>query len=88
MSRQQCEGFQVYSKNTFYAVAWKDWYWFFNPNMTDHTLELTKNSTVIHVWNDVSKNTEVTLGANTAYEVVAKRNCPKIYWSRTNYEYF
>lgn len=88
MTHERCEGFRLYPENTFYAIAWEDWKLFFNPEVTNHTLELTKNSAVIHVWNDVSKKTRVKIGAHTAYEVAAKKNCPKIYFSRINYEYF
>lgn len=88
MTPERCEGFRVYPKSTFYAVSWIDWRYFFEPEMTDRTLVLVENSTVIHVWNDVSKNMGVKTGHKTAYEMVAKKNCPKVYYSRVNYEYF
>lgn len=88
MTREHCDGFQLYPRSTFYAVSWSTWTWFFNPDFTNHTLELTKNSTLIHVWNDMSKKTRVKIGEGTAYEVVANKNCPKTYFSRINYEYF
>lgn len=88
MTRERCDGFQLYAKSMFYAVSWKDWKWFFNPEMTNHTLELTENSTVIRVWNDVRKKTKLKIGAYTAYEMAAKKHCPKIFHSRINYEYF
>lgn len=87
MTREQCDGFQLYPKSTFYAVSWKDWKWFFNPQMTNHTLEVTSDAVVIHVWNDVSKKTRVRIGAHTAYEEAAKINCPRIYYSRINSVY-
>lgn len=88
MTREQCNGFRVYPKSAFYAISWSKWKWFFDATMTDRTLEMTKNSTVIHVWNDVSKNAKIKIGDRTAYEMAAKINCPKIYRSRVNHEYF
>ncbi|KAJ6647401.1 Lactosylceramide 4-alpha-galactosyltransferase [Pseudolycoriella hygida] len=88
MTREQCDGFQVYPKNTFYAVSWKNWHWFFDPKMVNETLALTENSAIIHVWNDVSKKAKLRIGSHTAYEIAARKNCPKTYYSRINFEYF
>lgn len=88
MTSERCEGFRLYARDLFYAVAWKDFDWFFNPEMTDHTLALVNNSSVIHVWNDVSKNRTVKIGDKAAYEVIARKYCPKVYNSRVSYEYF
>ncbi|XP_037044794.1 lactosylceramide 4-alpha-galactosyltransferase-like [Bradysia coprophila] len=88
MTREQCKGFRVYPRSVFYAVSWERWKLFFDVSMTNTTLQLTKNSTVIHVWNDMSKKIIVRIGSHTAYEVAAKINCPRVYETRLNFEYF
>lgn len=72
----------MYPKSMFYAVSWK---WLFDPEMAEHALEITKNSSVILVSNKVIEKTRIKIGGRTAYEVIAKKNCPKIYFSRINY---
>ncbi len=88
MTREQCNGFQVYPKSTFYAISRERWKMFFDPSMTNETLRLTKDSMAIRAWNDNSKNILVKIGEYTAYEVAAKINCPRMYLTRINYEYF
>lgn len=80
-STERCNGFKLLPINTFFPVEWKDWNWYFNSTLTSKTLEAIKNSTLIHVWNDRSKNTRLQPGSNTAYELVAEKNCPIVYSS-------
>jgi len=76
---EQCNGFKLLPINTFFPVPWKDWFWYFNSTFTGETLEATKNSVLIHVWNDRSKNTRLKFNSNTAYELLAEENCPLVY---------
>lgn len=85
MTREQCGGFKAYPPNEFYAVKWRQWQHFFDPKYTNATLELTKDSLVIHVWNKKSINEKVKVGGNAAYGIVASRHCPKVYQSCGEY---
>lgn len=80
-SLEQCKGFKLLPINTFFPVEWKDWFRYFNSTYTSETLQTVVNSTLIHVWNDRSKNMRVECGSNTAYELIAKHNCPTVYSS-------
>ncbi|XP_064535250.1 lactosylceramide 4-alpha-galactosyltransferase-like isoform X2 [Drosophila montana] len=51
----RCLGFKVFDRNAFYAVPWEDWRHFFDPNLVKQTLARTKDSYLVHMWNDVSK---------------------------------
>lgn len=85
MTREQCGGFKAYPPNEFYAVQWRHWQHFFDQKYTNATLELTKDSLVIHVWNKKSINEKVKVGSNAAYGIVASRHCPKVYQSCGEY---
>ncbi|KAG4066882.1 hypothetical protein HA402_012949 [Bradysia odoriphaga] len=78
-SIEQCHGFRLLPKNTFFPIEWIDWLWYFNATFTKSTLRASEDSTLIHVWNDRSRNTRLELGSNTAYELTAEQNCPMVY---------
>lgn len=54
---------------------------YFDPTNLTQTLKRTKNATVIHVWNDLSRSIWNPIGTNNAYQVIAKENCPNVYLS-------
>lgn len=86
MDLKHCRGFQVYPPSSFYAIPWPRWRWFFDPKETLKTLEMTKNSPVIHVWNKHSIKEKIRVGSKVAYGIVAQHNCPAVY--STCGEYF
>lgn len=79
MVRERCRGFKVYPPSGFYAVPWQNWRWFFDQHLAERTLNLTKDSIVIHVWNKHSINRRVRVGSHVAYGLAAEKNCPKVY---------
>lgn len=81
MAKDQCLGFKVYPPSAFYAVPWPDWHFFFDPDKLNKTLEMTKDSIVIHVWNKHSFKRKLKVGTKAAYGIIAERNCPKVYSS-------
>lgn len=83
ITRERCSGFKVYPHNEFYVVSWPHWQMFFNPNFTDITLALAKDSPAIHVWNRLSVDEKV--GKNVAYGTLAKKNCPNVYVMSEDY---
>lgn len=85
MNPESCQGMKVYSPNHFYAIPWRTWYWFFEPKYTKTVINVTENSPIIHVWNKLSKEKKMTIGSNTAYEVIAKKNCPNVYDTSEKY---
>lgn len=79
MTSERCGGFRVYQPREFYAISWQDWYKYFNRKATKSTLDVTKDSLAIHVWNKLSTNEIVEVGSNVAYDVIAQKNCPRVY---------
>lgn len=79
MSRERCKGFKVYEPAAFYAIYWRKWQYFFDPVFTKVALNMLKESKMIHVWNNFSKNTILKVGANVAYGKYAEMYCPKVY---------
>lgn len=86
MTQEKCWGFTVYSQNAFYAISSRAWQMFFDPNETHEALRITKHSIIVHVWNKKSSNQHIKKKRNkTAYEIIASRNCPRVYRAAGNY---
>lgn len=85
MSKDQCLGFMVFPPSGFYAVPWPKWHYFFDPEKLEKTLEMTKDSIVIHVWNKHSFKRKLKVGTKCGYGVIADKNCPKVYHSSGEY---
>lgn len=79
MTSDRCGGFRVYKPQEFYAVTWQDWYSYFDGTSTKSTLNVTKDSFAIHVWNKLSTNEIIEVGSNVAYGIIAEKNCPRVY---------
>lgn len=85
MMPEQCLGFKVYAPRGFYAIPWQKWEMFFDPDKLNKTMEMTKDSIVIHVWNKHSIKRKLKVNTKAAYGVVADMNCPKVYRSCGDY---
>ncbi|XP_031639230.1 lactosylceramide 4-alpha-galactosyltransferase-like [Contarinia nasturtii] len=84
-TRRTCNGLELKSKENFHPIPWGDYMMYFDVGKLNETLELSMNSTIIHVWNDRSSHIWNKVGTNNAYQVIAAKNCPSVYESS---EYF
>lgn len=85
MTPKKCWGFKVFPQNAFYAIRSKSWQMFFDPNATQDTLRMTNDSVIVHVWNKRSSNQQIRKRRKkTAYEIIASKNCPKVYQASGN----
>lgn len=78
---EHCRGLRLQPKEVFYPISWTDFMMYFDTEKLNETLERTRNSTLIHVWNDRSKSIWNPVGTKNAYHVLAEKNCPRIYHS-------
>lgn len=85
MLPEQCLGFKVYPPSGFYAIPWPKWEMFFDPNKLNETIEMTKDSIIIHVWNNHSIKRKLNVNTKAAYNVIAKKNCPQVFSSCGDY---
>lgn len=85
MTREHCRGFKVYPPSGFYAIPWQNWHWFFDLNLSERALDMTKDSIAIHVWNKHSFKERVKVGSRVAYGIVAEKHCPRVYLSAGKY---
>ncbi|XP_032595227.1 lactosylceramide 4-alpha-galactosyltransferase isoform X2 [Drosophila grimshawi] len=83
--RKRCLGFRVFERNAFYAVPRKHWRHFFEPKYLEETLELTRDSYLVHMWNKHSKQLPIKVGSSTAYGKYAEQHCPKTYAAAGQY---
>ncbi|KAH8413325.1 hypothetical protein KR009_010022 [Drosophila setifemur] len=82
---KRCLGFKVFGRGAFYAVPWKQWRDFFEPEKLEKTMALTKDSYIVHVWNKHSNKLPIKHGSNSAYAKYAEKNCPRAYKAAGEY---
>lgn len=85
MTPEKCLGFKVFSPKNFYAVPWPKWEYFFDVDKLNQTMDMIKDSMVIHAWNKHSIKQKFKVGTKAAYGLVAEKNCPKVYASTGEY---
>lgn len=83
MTPEKCRGFKVYPFKEFYPISYGFSSDPIHPGMTEQVLEKTKNASVVHFWNSHTKRRIITKSSTTptAYEVIAEKNCPKVFQS-------
>lgn len=84
-TREQCQGIKLQPKEVFFPISWTEFMLYFEPTKVNEGLERSKNSTLVHVWNDRSASIWNKVGTNNAYQVIAEHKCPIVY---TASEYF
>lgn len=85
MTRTRCHDFNVFPIEAFYAVHWADWRYFFEAQYTNRTMQMTRDSIAVHVWNKHSINHRIRVGSKVAYGLLAAEYCPKVYRSCGDY---
>ncbi|EDW54088.1 lactosylceramide 4-alpha-galactosyltransferase isoform X1 [Drosophila sechellia] len=82
---KRCMGFKVFGRGAFYAVPWKRWRDFFEPEKLEQTMARCKDSYVVHVWNKHSSKLPIKQGSKNAYALYAEQNCPRSYKAAGEY---
>ncbi|XP_033165006.1 lactosylceramide 4-alpha-galactosyltransferase [Drosophila mauritiana] len=82
---KRCNGFKIFDANAFYAISWRQWKDFFEPNRLNVTMKRISKSPVIHVWNKFSKGWKLKTKANCAYTKLAKTHCPRSFAAAGEY---
>lgn len=67
MTRANCKGFKVYSREYFYAINYNVIRYFFEEKYLDQCISRTNNSILIHVWNKLTSSIPMKVGARTCY---------------------
>lgn len=65
--------------DSFLAVHYDNWKWFFDPNFAGKVFAALRESYGAHVWNKLSKDADMGVGSGSAYDVLARFNCPRVY---------
>lgn len=85
MTREHCGGFLVLEPSYVYAVYYKDWEYFFDEHYTNYVLNVTNDSIAVHVWNKLSASKSIRVGSDTAYGLLARDYCPRVYGACGDY---
>ena len=78
-----CDGFRIFPANFFYPIHWRMWkdYFVKTKFLSDKIMKKISHSYAIHVWNKFSASTPVEINSLQPYAIVAKKNCPKVFYS-------
>ncbi|XP_051161558.1 lactosylceramide 4-alpha-galactosyltransferase-like isoform X2 [Leptopilina boulardi] len=79
MTKDQCQGFDVFPPSVFYPIFYPSWRKYFTTDNTNKTMNTIEKSKAIHVWNKLSKLEKVQVGSNVPYGKIAEKYCPKTY---------
>lgn len=85
MSRYQCRDFEALNVTNFYVIPEEHWLSFFSIKYTYDILAAVSNSIGVHFWNRFSANETVSIGSNVAYDMLARRYCPRVYQAIDRY---
>lgn len=83
--RHQCHGLQIYPPEKFYPLFGSEFHKFYEPKDTKYVLNITENSMGFHFGNNISKDENVKIGNGAAYDLIAKKHCPRIYAEHKSY---
>uniref|UniRef100_A0A6P7FTH1 Lactosylceramide 4-alpha-galactosyltransferase-like n=1 Tax=Diabrotica virgifera virgifera TaxID=50390 RepID=A0A6P7FTH1_DIAVI len=78
MLTKNCTGLKMYPMETFYPIPYWLWDKYFKEENFNEVIDSTKNSYVLHTWNQLSEGERIPLNKNPAYLHFAKLHCPKV----------
>lgn len=78
VAKQHCKGFHVLSKSNCYPITGLLWERLFNETFSEKAMEASKDSIVVHFWNNLSKHYELRVNSTAAYIQLARLHCPKV----------
>ena len=84
-TRSRCHGATILPKERVMPLFYDDGPNYFLPEKLDETLNIVNHSTVIHVWNDKTKYWTYKVGTHNAYQVLAERHCPLVYFDTDSF---
>ncbi|XP_063915919.1 lactosylceramide 4-alpha-galactosyltransferase-like isoform X2 [Zophobas morio] len=79
IGRDCAGGFKIYPSEAFYPVPWYNWTMYFMEEYVRDVEVMTEDSFVVHVWNKLSFERKVPVGAKVPYVLFAQKFCPKVY---------
>lgn len=77
----ECPLIKIYKKTEFFAVYGTVWEKLFDREHATESLEMVKDSLAVHFWNALSGHRPVMIGDGSAYEMLAREFCPKVFAS-------
>ncbi|KAG5671241.1 hypothetical protein PVAND_001450 [Polypedilum vanderplanki] len=77
MDRKNCEGFNILNKEICYPLDSENYWKLFDESQTDNVLEIIKNSSIVHLFNPLSK--KLTKDPKTAAGQLMMQFCPNSY---------
>lgn len=74
-----CSGISALPKELAYPVHYSAWEDCFESKAASGVLKMSREPLAIHFWNDKSSHRQVQTGDGSAYDILARGNCPLSY---------
>ena len=82
MTFDNCKGFTILPKSSFYPLGYPSWKQYFENRSADDTAKaklIAKNLIGLHVWNKMSSAEPVHKNSNQYYTQLAREFCPRVF---------
>lgn len=73
-----CNGLRVHNISSFYEINWDEWFYFFEPRLSNFTLHRLRDSYVAHIWSHINAGWPLRADSNAAYIQLARQHCPRV----------
>lgn len=80
-----CQDFHFLPSSDCYEISVREWRKFFKPQSADEVMMRTRNSSIVHFWNNLSKKLKIHKTSDTAYIRMAKMHCPLTLQNTVNF---
>lgn len=77
IEKGSCQDFHFLSWHDCYEIYYPEWEKFFKPEYADEVMMRTKNSSIVHFWNFLSRNMTIEKTSDVAYIRIARKFCPQ-----------
>ncbi|XP_071050730.1 lactosylceramide 4-alpha-galactosyltransferase-like [Onthophagus taurus] len=82
---KSCADIKILPSRYFHPIYWKSWRNYFNRRYANEVLRASRESFTLHIWNSQSNKMWIKLDSAAPIINFAKKNCPKVFKSLTNY---
>lgn len=77
--QELCTDFKILKTDLFHETTIESWFDFFDPNLTNVTLDAIRDKFFIHLQNEnISDMENLKPGAKVAYQVIIEEKCPEV----------
>lgn len=83
--KKECQGFHVHPEEVCYPIPYQSWELLMDEIYADEVMNKTRDSIVVHFWNNLSHGKKIEVDSKAGYIQLARKFCPKTLKHIKNY---